>query len=298
MRVAILAILAFVMILAVPQVLAQEISIAGPANQKNVEVFISSDGTVSVRHIVGGVGVPAQLDFIDGVVSDVKVSDFRGEDVQFGIIGGDIGVTLLPNTGEQIVEYRLVDALEIEGGLWTWDFRYLESTVFNIPDNIEMIFIDDKPILLDDKHAFRCHGCEMRLQFFEEDDLQIEEVIWEEHEFSVPIISLTKIESFEFNQAGRTISFDVNQIGEFVTIVLPFELLWEPYEVYLDDNKILFHSYIKNDTHVWINIKPTQDGTISIIGTSAIPEFSMLLPLVVGISLVVLLQYRNKITLR
>jgi hypothetical protein len=75
-------------------------------------------------------------------------------------------------------------------------------------------------------------------------------------------------------------------------------LLWNPYQVFLDDQKILNHEFYQNDTHVWLNIKPKTVGTIEIIGISAIPEFSLLLPLVLGITIVIGFQAKNKINLR
>ncbi len=75
------------------------------------------------------------------------------------------------------------------------------------------------------------------------------------------------------------------------------ELLWNPYDVYLEGEKITYHSYYQNDTHGWVNIKPETVGTVEIIGISAIPEFSLLLPLVLGIVIVIGLQARNKINL-
>lgn len=280
--------------LPISQAFAQDINFAGPANQKKIDVIISDDGSVSVQHVVAKTGVPVQLNFIEGSVSDIRVSGPEGGDKQFASIGGG-GVMLFPSSDEQVVEYVLSDAIEDQDGLWTWDFRYLETTIFHIPESIEMIFIDNRPILLDDIRAFRCHGCEMSLQFFETDNPQIEEVIWEEYRFTVPITSTTKVESFYFNQPSRTISFDVTKEGKFVTMILPLELLWEPYEVYLNDEKIIFHPHNKNGTHVWLSIKPHQVGTVSIIGTTAIPEFSMFLPLILGISLVALFQYRYRI---
>jgi len=217
----------------------------------------------------------------------------------FARVSGDQGVVFVRSEEDRVAEYELTDRLvREENGLWVLDFYYPESTIFYFPEGIEMIFVDNKPVMLDEKKAIRCHGCQMILHYFEDDRVQSERVVWGDHGFDVPIISLAEMGSFEFDQPAKTVSYQVPRENEFVTIVLPFELLWEPYEVYLDDEKILFHSYIKNDTHVWLTMRPEAAGTVSIIGTTAIPEFSMFLPLVLGISLIVLLQYRGRLTPR
>ncbi|MFQ5573318.1 MAG: hypothetical protein ACE5EJ_03605, partial [Nitrosopumilaceae archaeon] len=114
----------------------------------------------------------------------------------------------------------------------------------------------------------------------------------------VSIRTLDEINSFNFDQPTRSLSFETTQEVRLITLIIPLELLWNPYEVYLDDEKILKHEFYQNDTHVWLNIKPKTAGTIDIIGISAIPEFSILLPLVLGIAMVVGFSTKNKINLR
>ena len=47
-----------------------------------------------------------------------------------------------------------------------------------------------------------------------------------------------------------------NNDNQYVTTVIPLELLWRPYTVFLDDEKISFREYNNNGTHVWINLQP------------------------------------------
>jgi len=277
----------------------QEVSLGKEARQESVEVTLSRAGEVFVRHVVDKSSAPVQIGLMPGAKDGLRVAGPDGGGTGFAMVNGDQGVLFLPSEEDRVVEYELTDRLvREESGLWVLDFYYPESTIFHFPENIEMIFVDDKPVMLDEKKAIRCHGCQMVLNYFEDDRVQSERVVWGDRGFDVPVISLAEIGSFEFNQPAKTISYQVPRENEFVTIVLPFELLWEPYEVYLGDEKILFHSYIKNDTHVWLTMRPEAAGTVSIIGTTAVPEFSMFLPLILGMSAMVLLQYRGRITLR
>ena len=41
------------------------------------------------------------------------------------------------------------------------------------------------------------------------------------------------------NQPAKKISFKINDSNQFVTTVIPLELLWGPYAVFLDDEKIV-----------------------------------------------------------
>ena len=40
----------------------------------------------------------------------------------------------------------------------------------------------------------------------------------------------------------------------------------------MGDEKIFFHEYINNGTHVWLNIRPDNSGNVSIIGTTDIND--------------------------
>ena len=79
------------------------------------------------------------------------------------------------------------------------------------------------------------------------------------------------IDSVDFKQGEKSISFDY--VGEhFVTMEMPQELLWNPYQVFLGDTQILSHSIEMEDGTVQITFKPAESGTITIIGISVIPE--------------------------
>jgi hypothetical protein len=75
-------------------------------------------------------------------------------------------------------------------------------------------------------------------------------------------------------------------------------LLWEPYSVFLDDEKIFYHDYINNGTHVWVSMKPETSGEIIIIGTTVIPEFPIIAPLAVGFLMILVMPLMRKFNLR
>ena len=285
-----------VLLVLVQPAFAQDITFAEKANQRSVEVYISNDGSIHVKHIVAKSSTPKQIELITGMQSNIEVADEQGNTIQHATIGGGLGMMLFPSNVQQIVQYDLSDVLEKDGS-WKWNFRYLESTKFFFPENIHIIFIDGQPVMLNDKRAINCHGCEMDLEFFEDTDIQTKSISWEQHEFDLPIHSLAHAENLRFDQPGKNISFEPSRADEFFIIILPLELLWEPYQVYQGSEKILFHSYIKNDTHVWLSAKPTSTDTVTIIGTTVVPEFSLFLPLILGATLIVVLQYKTRLTL-
>ncbi|MFQ5440483.1 MAG: hypothetical protein ACE5DL_03370, partial [Nitrosopumilaceae archaeon] len=62
--------------------------------------------------------------------------------------------------------------------------------------------------------------------------------------------------------------------NDFVTTTLPVNFLAQPYQVYVEEEKIRFHQSFKNETHVSLNIRPEQSGDVLIAGT-VVPEIKI-----------------------
>jgi len=229
------------------------------------------------------------------------VSDVNGNEVQYAVIGGiggNLGVTIFPTDENIIVEYDLSDALFLDENVWKWDFFYPVSSQFYFPEEVDFVFANERPISLKDVKGMNCHGCDIMLEYIIEEPVIFKEVTWETKKFPVLIRTLDEINSFSFEQSSRSISFETNEGNQFITLAIPLELLWNPYVVYFNDEKIPKHEFSKNDTHIWLNIKPESAGKVKIIGTSVVPEFPTIVPLFLGIVIVIGLQFRNKINLR
>jgi len=288
--------LVLLLVLALPQVSAQTDSV-NPASQKSVQVTIDDEGNVEVIHQIRNSDEPQELEFVKGTVSNVEFIDKIGRHEPMDVLEGTESIAILPNQGELFVKYDLDDVLNLKDGFWTLDFRYLETTTFVIPKEVKLFFVNEKPVLLDEKNAFTCHGCQMILEYSIDEPRKIEYVTWEEKKFAVEIISFAEIENFEFSQPAKMISFKVNDDNQFVTAVIPLELLWGPYAVFHDDEKIYFHEYINNGTHVWVNIRPDTAGDITIIGTTVVPEFPIIAPLAVGFLIILVVPLVRKFNL-
>jgi len=285
------------MISSIPQVFAQ-ISIGSPAEQISVEITIESDGDAHVVHLIKQSNTVIQLDIIPGTVQNLDVKGVNGGYIQHAIIGDNVGVSIFPTRESVVVEYDLDDVLFFNKDVWVWAYNYPVVTTFYFPDGVDLVFINTRPIDIGTSEGIKCHGCNAKLQFAIDEPVVINEVKWEDQKFDVLIRTSAGINSFNFNQPAKSMSFDINTAQRFVTLIVPLELLWNPYEVYLNDEKIIKHEFSQNSTHVWVNIRPNSVGTVQIIGTSAVPEFPMLLPFVLGIAIVLGLQMKNRLYLR
>ena len=300
----------FVLVSSVPQGFAQ-ISLGVPAIQMDVSITIQEDGKVHVVHKIASNTKAQQLELINGTVSNLRVTDEQDVDVEFAKVGvEDISsVTIFPTKERVIVEYDLADVLELKDGVWTWNFFYPGSTIFLFPKSADLVFANDRPVNLgyNDAKGIRCHGCQMILEYIINEPVIMQEVKWQDKAFNVEIRTLANITSFNFDQQNKTISFNVENDHQFVTLFIPLELLWNPYQVYLDQEpygvfadkeKVLKHEYAIDETHIQLNIRPETAGTIRIIGTSVVPEFPLFVPLVLGMSMIMVLVFRKSLAAR
>lgn len=250
----------------IPIAYAQEITIGEKAEQKSVEVVISSADKIHVKHVIISSNSPKQLELIDGTITNLTVLDEEGKEKQFVTIGDSDGVIIYPSQDDTIVEYDLGDVVFLKDNVWTWDFRYLETTSFIIPKEIDLIFVNNRPVYLGEKNGISCHGCQMILEYSINEPKILKNVKFEDKEFLIVIRTFAEINQFNFDQTTKSISFDVNGEKQFVTAIIPLELLPIPHNVYMGDEKIFFNEYNNNGTHVWLNIRPDNSGNVSIIG--------------------------------
>ena len=267
--------------------------------QKSVKVIINSVGEVHVKHIVASSNLESkEMELINGTVSNISVTNEQGEGKKFSVIGDNSRVLIFPSNGDSIIEYDLDNALLQKDNVWTWNFRYLETTSFIFPEEVDLIFTNQRPVYFEEKRGITCHGCQMVLEYSINEPKILKKIKWNDKEFVVEIRSHSNIEKFIFDQPTKSIIFEVPKETKFVTTIIPLELLWEPYSIFLEDEKIFFHKYFNNGTHVWLNMKPDSSGEITIIGTTVIPEFPIIAPLAIGFLIILAMPLMRKINLR
>jgi len=283
----------------IPQSFAQS-PIGNYAQQERTDVIIDEDGEVHVVHEIKKDSRAARsFTMIEGVDSNLTVIDVNGKEIQYGFLEEERILTIFPSDENILVEYDLEEVLVQDNGVLRWDFLYTDSEpiTFVFPENIELVFVNENAVYVKDVKKINCHGCQMVLEYVPNQNKILKEITWEDKRFDVEIRTLSNVKSFNFDQSSRSINLDTSGNNQIVTLIIPLELLWSPYQVMEGDKKILKYEFQINDTHVGLNFRPESSGDIQIIGTSVVPEFPLFAPLVVGIVLIVALQFRSKINL-
>ena len=282
-----------------------QLSIGQPAIHKLITITLGEQGDVHVIHEIAKVRSAVNVETLAGTVSDLNVTDIEGNQVEFGTTGFEsvTGITIFSSHDNVLIEYELDDVLFLEDGLWNFDYFNVETTKILFPKDVDLVFVNDRPVLLHDAKGITCYGkslgtmCDADIDYVIDELTMNKEIVWEEVRFVVGMRTLTEISSFSFDQPTKRISFDVNEDNQLITLIIPLELLWEPYEVYQNEEKILKHEFFSNETHSWLNFRPDNSGSIEIIGTTVVPEFPILAPLFVGIAIVVAFQLKSKLNL-
>lgn len=247
-----------------------------------LKVMILEESRVQVTHeIIGGASGMVTVTMLNGTISDLELYDENGNDVRYTTDGS---VITLEAPRDVTIRYHLEDAIQYEDGYWRWDLRHMETIMIYPPDGMEVIHINGRPVYVLGS-SLNCHGCNMTLEYALDEPRITEHIVWEDHKFELEIMTFSQVYSLSFDQPSKSIGFDVEG-GRYVIVVIPLELLWEPYTVLLDGEVIPRYEFFGDEENVWVGFKPSSSGRVHIVGTSVVPEFSGIAP-AIGIAMAV-----------
>ena len=286
-------------LIAVPIANAQ---IGAPAYQKSSQLIIDEFNNIEAKHVIGFSNDPVSINLFEGAITDsITVTNENGKELQFAIVGmGDYGsVTIFSADENTIIKYNLTDMFRHSDNLITLNIGYPKTFGILFSEKIDQIFLGNQIIQLGDKKGISVNGGGyVNVEYYSEMQKKIQEVQWKEDKFNVEIITDSKIDEFNFDQESKSISFQVNEKNEFVTINMEEKLLGGPYVILLDDEKIEFSQYYIKENYISLAMKPESSGEIMIIGTTVIPEFSMFIPLIMGFMIILTVPLMKKFSLR
>jgi hypothetical protein len=299
----IISIFAIFTLILVIQTANAQLSLGGEAKQDLIEIKLNPEGEINVKHIVRSSNVGSTLLIFDNAIipdQNFTGENELGEEIQLGIIDDGLGnksIFILPSKYNAIIEYSLEDMI-LKDNLFTTTISYHEKFDVIFDESIEMFFVNNNSIFLDDKKGIAVNGGgDAKIEFYSNPSKILKEIIWDENKFDLEIIGDAKIERFNFDQASKSISFEITDKSKFVSIKLSEELLGGPYLTLLNDEKIKHTKYVNNKNIILLNIMPESKGTITIIGTTVIPEFSMFLPFILGFLIILTVPFMKKINL-
>jgi hypothetical protein len=265
-----LIVLVLALVILIPTASAQ-LSLGEEANQKLIEVELNKSEIVNVKHVISASSMPVNLNLFEGVIAEsIIVTNDNGNKIEFGLGSdgkGNVSITIFPSKSDIIIKYDLEDASTSYENLWTVRIEYSETFSVLFSEEIDLFFLNNNIIKLENKKGITVNGGgNAIIQYYDKIPKIIEEIRLEEEKFNIEIITNSKIDKFNFNQASKSISFQVNEKNKFVTVTMEEELLGGPYSILLNDEKIPYTKSTSKENYVSLSMKPQAVGQI-IIGS-------------------------------
>jgi hypothetical protein len=272
------------------------------ANQESIHVILDKSETIHVEHIISPSNMPSNVKLFEGTISNLIVTNEKKVEVDSGVANdgrGNESIVIFPSNQKIIINYDLNDSLKLNNNMWMLEVSYDETYSILFPEEVNLVYLNNNLIKLEDKKGIAVNmGGNAQIKYFSELPKMINEIKWEDKEFDVEINSNLKIDEFNFEQSSKSISFEINEANEMITVQFSKELLWGPYVVLVNDEKIRYSILEDLDNVVALSFIPKSSGQITIIGTTVIPEFSMFIPLIMGFMIILTVPLMRKFSLR
>ena len=274
---------------------AQQLKMGDPI-QENITVRIDENGTAHVVHVVqGNINSPVNVETIRGNMTNVSVTDLSNNTVQYVTIQQSPITIMIPPSDRNmtLIRYDLPNVVSLNDGMWMWNYLTPSDTAltdFYFPSGITQIWANDRPVYIGE-NGIDMHGDGTKLEYAIE-KTSIQNIQWQNYTLPVEIDSLSDIGNYTFDQSSASYQFQISKPYSFVTVIMPKVLLGAKYAAHINGNHLLTTVFHENDTHAWIGLRPSTNGIIQITGSTVIPEFPLFLPLAIGISMILFLQFR------
>jgi hypothetical protein len=298
-----LILVVFAAITIIPVSYAQFGSFLGePAYQKSIEITVDELENIQAKHSIASSNNPVTVKLFEDAIPDtLSVTNEDGEKLEFAIIGfgnNEGAITILSTNENAIIEYDLENIIWQSDSILILNIGYPETFSILFFEKTELIFLNNNLIQLGDQKGIKIHGGGyVNVEYYSKVPKIIQEIQWKEDKFNVEIITDAEIDKFNFDQAAKSISFEINEKNKFLTINMEKELLGGPYVILFNNEQIKYNQHSINENYISLNVKPESTGEIIIIGTTVIPEFSMFIPLIMGFLIVLTVPFMKKFSL-
>jgi hypothetical protein len=273
-----LIVLVLALITVIPTASAQ-LSLGVDANQKIIEVKLNKSEIVNVKHVIAPSDMPVSVNLFDGVIPEsIIITNENGNEKQFALANdgkGNKSITIFPSKLDIIIKYNLEDVSTFYENLWTVRIGYSETFSVLFSEQIDLFFLNNNIIQLENKNGITVnYGGNAIIQYYDKIPQIIGDVRLDEKKFNVEIITNSEIDEFNFDEASKIISFQVNEKNKFVTVTMEEELLGGPYTILLNGEKIKYTKSISKENYVALSMKPQAVGEIIITSSKYIDDLT------------------------
>jgi len=258
--------------------------------QQKIIFEIGRHADIRVKHVIeSGSWLedrPRIIEIISGEHSQLEVTDEDGDRMSFSYDGETFEesnyIILNQKNGnyDLIAEYDLENFMEFENNLWSKEIKFLHDVMIMIDDDIDLIFVNSRPVDVTNAGGINCVGCFLdELAFFVDNDSKTKLISFNEKEIPIEVFSNHGISKIEYVYGGsKFLSFNVDNSEQLIVLKIPFELLLNPFNIYFtekDDasldqlDKIRKTEFAQDETHVSVAFRTSSEGVVSVTGATA-----------------------------
>lgn len=258
-----------------------QLIIGQEAAHKRLEITINNDGSAHILHEVRRSETPVTMISVDGQYENIVMTDTSGNEVNHAISknAAGFGVTIFSAPTNTIVEYDLINAITTVGAYETFDYYYLETTLFVLPDSAERVYINGGSVNLEDSKKIKCHGCELVIEYttLENTFEYVAELDGINHNIGVTTVAVPQSGGFDSESNAIRVELDVDEHA-YVDITIPQALLKPSYEAYHEGQRLAARITSQNSTHAEFQLRMPGTGTLDIFGNSTDTNVEKLKP--------------------
>ena len=258
--------------------------------QQQIIFEVGKHSDIQVKHVIEtgawSENRPRVIEVLPGAHSNLTVVDEDGykmgfsydaeafEDSKYIILNQKLG------NYDLIAEYTLDDFMELKDGLWGKNFLFSSDVMIMVDEDIELIFVNSRPVDVGDAKGINCIGCGMTLEYFDDESWNVKEISSVEKKFDIEFLSDKEISDVEFIEGGtQLLNFNVKGGEQLFVLKIPVMNFLNPYQVYFTENddtsldqidKIRKTEFSQDETHVNLSFRTSGEGIVSIVG--ATPE--------------------------
>ena len=195
--------------------------------QQQIIFEVGKYSDVQVKHVIEtgawSENRPRVIEVLPGAHSNLTVVDEDGykmgfsydaetfEDSKYIILNQKLG------NYDLIAEYSLDNFMELKNGLWAKELNFGEDVTVMIEDEIELIFANSRPIDVSDASGINCIGCQMTLEYFDDEKFSSKEILSGNDKFTIDFLSNGEISEMEFIEGGtQLLNFNVIEKDQYL----------------------------------------------------------------------------------
>ena len=265
--------------------------------QQKIILEVGRHSDIHVKHVIEtgswSLDRPRIIEILSGPHSNISVADEDGDPLNFSYDGPTFEeskyIILNQKLGnyDLIAEYTLDNFMEFENNLWSKEIKFPHDVMIMIDDDIDLIFVNSRPIDVTNAKGINCMGCFLdELAFFVDNNSKTKWISFNEKEIPIEVFSNHGISKIDYVYGGsQFLSFNVDNLVQLIVLKIPLELLLNPFNVYFTEkedtsldqlDKIRKTEFNQDKTHVSVVFRTSSEGVVSITGAS-VEEHEMIL---------------------